>query len=142
MNKKDKMADNCKSSEQLLGFLKAKAKKHQSLKSYGTENALVPIVRDGVLRLSDGSNWNDKYDSEQFNTKRNEKINFGKCFTYSKSESVAMWLIYSKNSTTNCGLMIDFKKQLNNLIEQVQSVDLFYYSPSEKKRTGKNANTN
>ena len=69
MSGTDKMAENISSSEELLDFLKRRARKHNNLKTYGAYDNIRPIVEEGVLRLSNGEKWNDKLDSSIFQQK-------------------------------------------------------------------------
>ena len=137
MSGTDKMAENISSSEELLDFLKRRARKHNNLKTYGAYDNIRPIVEEGVLRVSNGEKWNDKLDSSIFQQKSDEYLQFGKCFTFSKSESVAMWMIYGNNvkeiKKDHRALMIDFKKQLNKVIDETEKVTLYNYQDNKIK---------
>lgn len=138
MSGTDKMAENISSSQRLMEFLQRKAQNHTNLKTYGTYKSISPIIEEGVLRLSDGSNWNDKFDSSAFQYNSKEYLQFGKCFTFSKSESVAMWMIYGRDTKKKGkdlrGLMIDFKKQLNKIVNETEEVVLYNYSKGKIKK--------
>ena len=70
---------------------------HHNLKYYSTESAIAPIVRDGLLYLGNGFDWNDRFDVERFNSDHYDYVQFGKCLCVSRSESVAMWRVYAGN---------------------------------------------
>lgn len=134
------MKESSSTSEELIRFLQEKAANHRSLKTYGKEASILPIIEEGVLRLSDGSAWNDRDDAQRFCSKRQECKKFAKCFTFSRTESVAMWLIYGGDLRGNNerfkGLMVDFKMQLNNVIKETEKVTLCYYDRNAKAEVG------
>lgn len=105
-------------------FLQSKAASHTNLRYYGNKKRICEIINDGILRLSDGHNWNDKYDRMLFNADEYDYVQFGKCFCFSKTESVAMWKMYAGE---NDGCLIDFKKQLPNIVNETTQICLKYY---------------
>ena len=112
-------------SNEMKYFLKNKARRHQNYSFYVDEEGLDK-TKDNGLKLSTGYNWNDPIDKKNFNTS-NEIINFGKSFIYSKSENIAMWLLYAKEN----GYLVKFNGQIfrEMLNEKVKFV--FSYNKKE-----------
>lgn len=101
-----------KDTNDLEQYLETKALNHTNYKFYASRNSIQRICEDHCLYLSDGSNWNDTEDGERM-LQKGEYHHFGFCFSFSKSESVAMWMLYSLDD----GCMIDFDaKTIKTLI--------------------------
>lgn len=98
----------CKLPDALLSYLEAKAKNHTHFKMYSTLSSLKYKMEEESLFLSTGTNWNDIPDKEAFNPEGADYVRFGACFSFSHSESVAMWMLYG--GLHKDGVMVDFKK--------------------------------
>ena len=93
----------------LLNYLKKKARNHNNYKSYSSIERIVDIRDSKKLYLSTGYNWNDISDRNGFNASNYGVLNFGKCFSYSADENVAMWMLYGGIDKRSG--MIDFTKK-------------------------------
>lgn len=82
---------------------------HISYKHYGSQRRISSILNNMTLYLSDGSEWNDKVDGSRFNSASDRLKRFGICFSWSQSESIAMWMLYGGRGKD--GAMIDFTSQ-------------------------------
>lgn len=83
--------------------------RHTSYKHYARQGRIAGILETGFLYLSDGSTWNDRIDGRSFNSERAPEKNFGCCFSWSSSESIAMWMLYGGRGKD--GAMIDFPRR-------------------------------
>lgn len=74
-------------------FLKEHFDKHAEFKLYLKDEASTKRTLNNGLSFVFNADWNDLVD------KKNcfENVNFIRCLTYSKSENIAMWLIYALN---------------------------------------------
>jgi hypothetical protein len=109
------------SVESLYTYLKQKGKNHNHYKSYSNIDSIVNIRNTKYLYLGTGVRWNDKTDRENFNPDNSEYLNFGKCFSFSAEENVAMWMLYG--GIDKRGGMIDFTKKGMESILSVQSIE-------------------
>lgn len=91
---------NC---SELESYLIEKANNHSHYKYYSSKSAIQSICKTHSILLSDGSNWNDKLDRQNMRPSGGMR-HFGFCFSFSVSENVAMWMLYSQDN----GCMIDF----------------------------------
>ena len=80
--------------EWLEAYLSTKATNHNSYKHYTRFSTAQKIMENGKLLLTDGDRWNDCCDKEQLNSASYDKKYFAACFSFSISESVAMWTLY------------------------------------------------
>lgn len=111
----------CKTIDELQTYLSKKAVNHRSYKHYVPDiERIHNIYHEGALFLTDGSNWNDPNDKVIFTGQSDLKDghkNYGLCMSYSRSESVAMWMLYG--GLKKRGAMIDINqrnvKQLLNI---------------------------
>ena len=111
-NQNTKLID-IKDEVTLYDFLCYKAANHTHFKMYSEEDIIDSIIEEGALFIGDGQNWNDVNDKKNLQSD-NQKI-FAKCFSFSKSESVAMWMLYG--GIKHKGAMIDLRKEdINNLL--------------------------
>ena len=94
---------------------------HLNMKYYTTQKTARTIVKQGKMYLGNGSSWNDLLDMELYNSDDYKFIQFGKCFCYSRSESVAMWRVYASKKR-DC--MIDFGTTLSKLVRSLDEVEL------------------
>ena len=128
----DKMKDirfNHETEQLYEQFLRDRANAHRNLKYYANSEAISAIVNDGILRLSNGNDWNDSFDANLFNAPDYDYVQFGKCFSFSRTESVAMWAIYGKE---NDGCMIDFGEQLKKIADTVTGVRIIRIGKVDK----------
>ena len=95
--------------DNLFDYLKKKGKSHNSYKSYSSIDRIVSIRDSKKLYLSTGSNWNDISDRNSFNSPDSGVVNFGKCFSFSTEENVAMWMLYGGIDKRSG--MLDFTKK-------------------------------
>ncbi len=109
------------SAEMLKEYLRQKAKNHNYYKCYGPIDHIITIRDSKVLYLNNGEKWNDTNDKETFNN-NSGKTNFGKCFSFSQDENVAMWMLYG--GMDKCGGMIDFTKNAMAEILNVQKIEV------------------
>ena len=99
-------------------YLKTTAKKHSNYRHYS--NYIDNILNSRSLYLSDGSKWEDRIDSNNFTKLVDNKANYGLCFTYSMSESVAIWKLYAPK-----GAMLNLtKSMMDKIIENTDEVKL------------------
>lgn len=117
----EKIKDNSfKNVVELKKYISDKAKNHKNFKYYSKSERISNILKNHSIYLSNGKNWNDKIDKEQFNNKNNKYVNFGLCLSFSKTENVAMWMLYSGND----GCMIDYSPKTINAILEAQQIKL------------------
>lgn len=93
----------------VLSFLADRGGMHREYKHYATRARIAGILGGGVLYLTDGTSWNDKYDREHFNPSFMSTKRFGACFSASSTESVAMWMLYG--GMDGNGAMINFDRR-------------------------------
>lgn len=72
--------------DELIQYLSEKANNHLYFKFYSKRERIETILKDHTIYLSDGSNWNDTIDRENFNDNPKEYKRFGLCLSFSKSE--------------------------------------------------------
>lgn len=125
IKKKNMLKDNCKNSKQLFKYLCEKARTHNCYKCYSTLERITKIRDTNALYIGNGSKWNDITDRSDFNDESNEFINFGKSFSFSKEESVAMWMLYG--GIHKLGGMIDFTQKGINSILETKKIYLGYF---------------
>lgn len=112
--------NNSKSVEKLSKYLREKAENHNCYKCYSSLKRIVKIRDDKSLYISKPDKWNDITDRDDFNTEKDTEF-FCKCFSFSREESVAMWMLYG--GIDNEGGMIDFtKKAMKNILNTPQVI--------------------
>ena len=118
----------------LSGYLRQKATNHNRCKIYGEEDKLSAIFADHILYLTDGKNWNDTADRDAFNSDDSKYKYFAKSFTYSKSESVAMWMLYG--GVQKKGVMVEIgAANLNKIINGYTKIVLGNFEgPSDESK--------
>lgn len=109
-----------KSATSLSSYLREKALNHHSYKYYAREEFVNSILSDKCIYLSYGDGWNDKADAELFNSDKLNTARFGQCFSFARSESVAMWYMYGRHAEN--GKMVDFKQRDMKAILSIPSV--------------------
>lgn len=92
--------------EMVLEFLASKGKTHRNYRHYVTRNRALQIIKNNAIYLTDGSNWNDKFDSGRFNPPFMKTKRFGTCFSASSVESIAIWMLYG--GVDGNGVMFNF----------------------------------
>ena len=95
-------------SNDLKDYLSQKALNHRNYRHYSKSDRIQGILDTGYIYLNNGQKWNDIIDRENFQNNKSGKTNFGLCLTYSMSESIAFWMLYSRFE----GRMINFTKQI------------------------------
>jgi len=113
-----------KDKNSLKEYLRLKGKNHNCYKHYGNVKRIENIIKNKEIYLSRGDNWNDVRDKTRFNALPNI-VNFGTCFSFSKEESVAMWMLYG--GIKKSGAMIDFTKKGISSILNVNSISVGYF---------------
>ena len=106
-------------------YLSEKARNHNYYKYYSSKRAIQSICEDHSILLSDGENWNDKFDKRRMNSSEKYRY-FGFCFSFSASENVAMWMLYSQDD----GCMIDFDKDTIKSIMNPYEIEVGEFSVS------------
>ena len=108
--------------EYLEAYLSTKATNHNSYKHYTRFSTAQKIIESGKLLLTNGSGWNDCCDKEQLNSASYDKKYFAACFSFSISESVAMWMLYG--GAHSDGAMLSLLPTDMAQIMQAKEVDL------------------
>ena len=106
---KDSLTSSLENADALKRYLIKKGENHKNYKTYSSQKFIREIINEQRIYLNDGSNWNDIADRKAFNSDEMEYKNYGKCFSFSESESVAMWMLYG--GIDNCGAMINFTQK-------------------------------
>ena len=115
---------NNKQVEEFVKQLKERGDKHISYKYYSTKERIIGNLDSRSIYLSSGSNWNDVIDSGTFQSNADGIKRYGLCFSYGRSENVAMWIIYSKAESKNGMMMSLPNKLINEIINRVNKVEL------------------
>lgn len=112
------------SSANYINHLKKKAINHKNYKIYSYGSRITCIAEEKALYLSDGHLWNDLVDKNNFCS--DGKKRFARCFSFSKSENIAMWMLYGGNGGN--GLMIDLNKTImKDIVIHCTNVKLGYW---------------
>ena len=98
-----------RSKEAILNYLADRGKKHENYKSYMSEERAKASLESHFLYLGSPYHWNDTRDSDQFDE---QKAIYAKCFSYSSSENVAMWMLYADKPYSKDGCLIDYTQGL------------------------------
>lgn len=124
--KQKKLSDVCGSPALLYEYLRNKAEGHNCYKVYSTFERLRYWEKTRSIYLSTGRHWNDTKDRNNFNFYQSDCVNFGLCFSFSRSESIAMWMLYG--GMNHHGIMVDFKKsQIHEIISQQDVIEFGYW---------------
>jgi len=121
MDKNSKLAEYVSSAHDLEAFVNYKAVHHTYYKWYSTKARVDYDLEQSAIFLSNGTRWNDIDDRDAFNSVANKK-RFGLCLSNSKSESVAMWMLYG--GMGRAGVMIDFKRDMLVELKNLSSLEL------------------
>lgn len=112
---------DCNTIEEIHDYLKLKAENHNYLKIYGKRAHIEYMLQENALFLSKGNNWNDIDDARRFDSDVSQDY-FGRCFSFSKSENVAMWMLYARNPED---LMINISPSVvRNSINNIDCVQM------------------
>lgn len=114
-------------TNELKKYLSGKALKHKYYKNYTKLSRVATVFKNHAVYLSNGRNWNDVLDKENFNNELNVYVNFGLCLSYSQSENIAMWMLYSGND----GCMIDYDKTTIKAILDAPTISLGYFDKNK-----------
>ena len=129
----DTLENNCNTIENLKAYLRQKGKNHNSYKAYSTLDRVVEIRDKKFLYLSNGETWNDLTDRNNFNSAANSVVNYGKCFSFSQDENVAMWMLYG--GIDKLSGMIDFTKKGMHSILDADSINIGCFDNNGKFNT-------
>ncbi len=121
-------------TQKLYTYLKEKALSHNHYKFYSSIDRIIDIRDNKNLYLGNGKKWNDILDRENFNSD-NYYVNFGKCFSYLKEESVAMWMLYGGIKKESG--MIDFTKKGMQSILSIDFIELGFFQNNQFVSKGK-----
>lgn len=106
-NKKKIQYNLLHDSKEMCKYLEERANNHKCFKFYSKSYRIENIINTHSIYLSNGHKWNDEVDKANFTIDDGYK-KFAICLSYSRSENVAMWMLYSGND----GCMIDFNKEI------------------------------
>lgn len=113
-------------------YLVEKARWHNCYKTYSTLERIQSWKDSDCFYLDDGRRWNDRHDREMFNNEKSKVKRFGRCFSFSVNESVAMWMLYGGMNKN--GAMLEFKRSaMRELIENTNVVELGNWENGEFK---------
>ena len=135
----DTLEGNCNSIENLNAYLRQKGKNHNCYKAYTSLSRVVEIRDTKFLYLSNGETWNDVIDRNNFNSATNLVVNYGKCFSFSQDENVAMWMLYG--GIDKLSGMIDFTKKGMHSILATNLINVGYFDGDGKFKTEKTLTT-
>ena len=135
MKNNDTLEGNCNSIENLNAYLRQKGKNHNCYKAYTSLSRVVEIRDTKFLYLSNGETWNDVIDRNNFNSATNLVVNYGKCFSFSQDENVAMWMLYG--GIDKLSGMIDFTKKGMHSILATNLINVGYFDGDGKFKTEK-----
>lgn len=119
---KDSIESHVFNDKDLTEYLKKKGSNHNCYKYYSTISKIVSIRDNKCLYLSQGNNWNDITDRETFNSINYKNVNYGMCFSYSRDEKVAMWMLYGGIKKESG--MIDFTKRGIHSVLNTKAISL------------------
>lgn len=97
------------SHRQIVEWLEERGSRHRNYRYYSSRSRIENILSESAIYCTDGSSWNDLRDREAFNPPGSQEKRFGLCLSFSSTESVAMWMLYSGSDRD--GAMIDFDKR-------------------------------
>ncbi len=125
-----RLEDMAASSEILSKQLKHNALLHRNYKLYTSTEIALAFLLDGYLMLSDGTMWNDTPDSKQMK----HKMVYGKCFSWSTRENIAMWMLYGDHCGKN-GAALSFRPSVLKSICGVEEIEIVKVIPGESVQT-------
>ena len=101
--------DHLDESNNVFSYLARRGSSYKSYKHYATRERIESILGGQAIYLTDGSSWNDTFDSRRFNPQFSANKKFGICLSVANGESIAMWMLYGGRDGN--GAMIDFDKE-------------------------------
>ena len=107
-------------ADSLQEYLISKAENHNCYKHYSSLERIEGMIESGCIYLSQGREWEDYEDRAGFNNWSSDCVNFAKCFSFSRSENVAMWLLYSRAG----GAMLDLTSQVVKSVKEIEFLRL------------------
>lgn len=116
---------NISNERDLKKYLNEKALSHRNFKVYHNSYVTDSILTNKFLLLKDGTDWNDSWDSKNFNSSKTKK-HFGMCFSFSRSENVAMWMLYG--GMKKKGTMINFSQSDIKSVLNVEKIEFGNFS--------------
>ena len=112
---------NVTNIEELEEYLKYKAKNHKNFTFYAKKESVRKSIDNGI-KLSNGVGWNDNDDKKRLS--KDGKIRLVKSFTFSKSENVAMWMLYT--GLDNAGGMIKYNQSaITSLLSKLFDIEIY-----------------
>lgn len=120
---KESNLNSATDEKELQTYLSQKAHNHHYYKHYTALNRIENILENHTIYLSNGKNWNDKTDRDNFNNEKLDSVNYGVCLSFSKSENVAMWMLYSGNN----GAMLDYDKETIQALLDTECIELGHF---------------
>lgn len=126
MATKEDLQNACLSKETMIAFLHQTALNHNNFKVYTREERLLSWIENNALYLENGKRWNDTDDRIRFNPEDSSKLRFGLCFSFSKSENVAMWMLYG--GMHNKGVMLDLRRKDIKQLLDIEQITLGYWN--------------
>jgi hypothetical protein len=117
---KEALVEACSSTAKLDLYLSEKGHNHNVYKTYSSLERIQSWIDSDYLYLDDGAHWNDVHDRHTFNHPGSDVKHFGRCFSFSISESVAMWMLYG--GMDKKGAMLELKKSaMQSLVSQTRN---------------------
>lgn len=114
-----RLMDMKESGELLAEGLEDNALRHLYYKLYTSMDTALEFLMNGYLQLSNGFTWNDTDDYRQMEKKRV----YGKCFSWSTRENMAMWMLYGDRLGTN-GAALNFPRSVLKSIKDVSVIEV------------------
>lgn len=116
----------------IVEYLTAKGSNRKNYRHYAPRRRIKSILDGSTFYLTDGSNWNDKYDRDNFNPYFSGFRRFGICFSAATSESIAMWMLYG--GIDGNGAMINFDKETLGTAVTASDYECGYFDEDKKFR--------
>ncbi len=106
--------NHIKSACDLLSCLRHCGEHHTSYKIYYSDCSIIDCIIKSKSIILRNNKYNDKIDENNIKDTSDGFLKFVICFTFSISENVAMWIVYSKkeNGKFVKGAMIPFSKEM------------------------------
>lgn len=123
-----KLEDIVDSSKSLSDGLKDNAKRHRNYKTYTSIERAMSVLRSKKLYISNGKTWNDKRDKDSFR----KKNYYGKSFSFSTRENVAMWMLYGDKLGKN-GAMLNVSGHVMNEVINTPVIEIGKFDNDEFK---------
>ena len=105
------------SSASFAEGLATNARLHRSYNWYTSMDRALSFLETGELYLSSGKDWNDICDRQLMQ----ERNAYGRCFSCSTAESIAMWMLYGSNGGKD-GAMLSFLPSVIKEIAETEEI--------------------